>query len=208
VSPELDAVVLRALARTPEQRFATAAAMADALERAVRPATSRELGDWVTRVAGESLSHRAQRLQEIESLAEEPSSSSGVRSAPASTPTGALADAPVTEPPRRRVQALVIAGSAACVGVVAIVMAALGGGDEPVPSLTRVGSHTAARINDAARQRATAAVAAPVIATASSAPIAPRKMPPRSRARADCTPPYQYVQQGTKTLKRWKPQCL
>jgi serine/threonine-protein kinase len=47
LSPELDAIVLRGVARDPEARFETALAMAEALERAVRPASSREVAAWL-----------------------------------------------------------------------------------------------------------------------------------------------------------------
>ncbi|HEU4534792.1 MAG TPA: protein kinase, partial [Polyangiaceae bacterium] len=68
VSPELDAVALRALARNPADRFQTARAMAIALEQCVRPATPSEVGEWVESLAGASLHRRAERMAEIESL--------------------------------------------------------------------------------------------------------------------------------------------
>lgn len=47
VSPALDAVVLRALARAPEARFPTAIAMAMELQAALSPASSAQVGFWV-----------------------------------------------------------------------------------------------------------------------------------------------------------------
>ena len=67
IPPELDAVVMRALAVDPSARFATAREMADALMRVVPPAQSTEVGAWVTEVATESLSKRLVQLSGIES---------------------------------------------------------------------------------------------------------------------------------------------
>jgi serine/threonine-protein kinase len=67
VPPELDELVLGALSRNPDRRPPTARELAVALERAVRPATQREVGDWVHGIAGEVLEQRAGRVAEIES---------------------------------------------------------------------------------------------------------------------------------------------
>jgi serine/threonine protein kinase len=67
VPPELDALVMRGLARDPDARFGTALEMAAALERTVRPATAREVAGWLASIAGDVLRKRAQRVTEIES---------------------------------------------------------------------------------------------------------------------------------------------
>ena len=56
---EIDAIALRALDRDPEARFATAAEMADALERCIPPASRAEVGAIVVAAAGEKLAARA-----------------------------------------------------------------------------------------------------------------------------------------------------
>jgi serine/threonine-protein kinase len=66
VSRELDAVILRGLSELPEQRFATAAEMAIALEKAAPILSTREIGAWVSELAGASLAERASRVEEIE----------------------------------------------------------------------------------------------------------------------------------------------
>ncbi|HEY6464086.1 MAG TPA: protein kinase [Polyangiaceae bacterium] len=70
IVPELpeaiDAVVMRALDRDPAKRFATAREMALALERAIRPATQSEVGDWVEATGGAALATRAERIAAIE----------------------------------------------------------------------------------------------------------------------------------------------
>ncbi len=62
----LDEVVLRGLSRDRDRRFATAIEMAHALESAMAPASPREVGVWVERVAGRELAVRAAKLQDIE----------------------------------------------------------------------------------------------------------------------------------------------
>src|SRR5690606_27377321 len=54
----LDEVVLRALARDRDKRFATADELAVALERAVAPATQAAVGEWVRATAGDEIAAR------------------------------------------------------------------------------------------------------------------------------------------------------
>jgi serine/threonine-protein kinase len=58
IPPELDRVVLRALARNREERFATAREMAMALEEAMPPASARQVGDFVLETLGPRLRAR------------------------------------------------------------------------------------------------------------------------------------------------------
>ena len=66
IPASLDALVLKALAPSPEQRFVSAREMAIALEACVPPASALKVGAWVEAIAGESLRERAQRLREAE----------------------------------------------------------------------------------------------------------------------------------------------
>jgi serine/threonine-protein kinase len=66
VPPALDAVVMRALARSRDDRFATAREMAVALESAVSLATAREVGDWVRATCGAELEWRTARVAHVE----------------------------------------------------------------------------------------------------------------------------------------------
>jgi serine/threonine protein kinase len=86
--PELDAVVMKGLSRSLETRFADAGEMAAALEAAVRPATTRTIGEWVRNLAGEALSSRATRIEEIESSVEAMPSLSSLLAAPVESPSG------------------------------------------------------------------------------------------------------------------------
>ena len=63
----LDELVLRGLSSQPEDRFPTALAMAEALERIGVAATARETGAWVLGKAGRTLDERAAKIVELES---------------------------------------------------------------------------------------------------------------------------------------------
>lgn len=63
---ELDRIVMRALARNPSARYRTARNFATALERALPPASPRDVGEWVAQVAAEALSERSSKLAEVE----------------------------------------------------------------------------------------------------------------------------------------------
>ncbi|HMR81027.1 MAG TPA: serine/threonine-protein kinase, partial [Polyangiaceae bacterium] len=66
IAPELDAVVLKALARDPADRFDSAQEMATALEQAAGLVSPREVGEWVQSGAGVRVAERASRIAEIE----------------------------------------------------------------------------------------------------------------------------------------------
>jgi serine/threonine-protein kinase len=66
VTRELEGVVMRGLARDPSNRFATARDMAIALESQAALATPIEVGAWVERIAGVTLTQRAERVAAIE----------------------------------------------------------------------------------------------------------------------------------------------
>ncbi len=93
VSPALDELVMRALAREPEDRFATALEMAEQLLRIVPPAFPTAVGAWCSEVAREPLANRARWLAEIESqsgvdAAREPGGGPETASGVASDPVG------------------------------------------------------------------------------------------------------------------------
>lgn len=66
VPQALDDIVLKGLSRDPEQRFATALEMAEALDAAMGLVSPRDVGAWVKTCAGERLSERSLRIAEIE----------------------------------------------------------------------------------------------------------------------------------------------
>jgi len=65
ISPELDDVVLRALERDPDARFATAADFLDALERATPTASAREVASFLRDSCGERLLARTGELHRV-----------------------------------------------------------------------------------------------------------------------------------------------
>lgn len=66
--PGVDAVVMRALERDPQNRYATAREMAMALEGCMGLASPTQVGAWVELVAHDALARRAAIVAEIESL--------------------------------------------------------------------------------------------------------------------------------------------
>ncbi len=103
----IESVVMRGLSRDPEKRFSTALMMADALERALPPATTRDVARWCEAVAGETLRARAQlvaaaeksiqappSLEEVEQIAR---AAGATRSLPPKVAAGALGAASVTD---------------------------------------------------------------------------------------------------------------
>ena len=68
VGPKLDAVVMKGLQRKPDKRFSTALEMADALEAALAPASSREVARWMQQLSAETLAQRAKLVAEVESM--------------------------------------------------------------------------------------------------------------------------------------------
>lgn len=67
VTRELGQVVLHALERDPDRRFATAREFAVAIERATSLASMSEVADWVKAVGGAKLADRVERVAAIES---------------------------------------------------------------------------------------------------------------------------------------------
>jgi serine/threonine protein kinase len=67
VTEELDALVLRGLAKAPGDRFASAREMALALESCVPPAPPSKVAEWVEGLAGEMLASREREIARNES---------------------------------------------------------------------------------------------------------------------------------------------
>jgi eukaryotic-like serine/threonine-protein kinase len=64
---QLDAIVMKALQGDARRRFSTALEMADFLESALAPATSRDVARWMERLAGDVLTQRARLVRDVES---------------------------------------------------------------------------------------------------------------------------------------------
>jgi len=72
IPPELDKVVLRALAKDPEARYASAREMAHDIDRALRPASAMSVAEWVTSMGGETLAERNRLVASLESSSPRP----------------------------------------------------------------------------------------------------------------------------------------
>jgi serine/threonine-protein kinase len=64
----VDALVLRALEKDPNARYATSREFAIAVEQGMQLLSPREVGEWVENIAGDSLEQRERDLAEIESI--------------------------------------------------------------------------------------------------------------------------------------------
>jgi serine/threonine-protein kinase len=90
VPDAIDAIVMRGLARKPEQRFDTAAEMVAAIEAATRVATAREVGAFVEEVMADALATRDAlvRAMEVATVDANPSRADTPANAPRATSEG------------------------------------------------------------------------------------------------------------------------
>ncbi len=70
ITPQMDDVVMRGLARHPEHRFQTAREMAVAVEQVFGTVSPYEVGEWVKSLAAETIAVRSQRIREMESASD------------------------------------------------------------------------------------------------------------------------------------------
>ncbi len=191
IGPELDAVVMRGLAREPKARYPTASDMVDALVAAVRPATAAEVRACIERLVPRPLAERARRVAALEKLENGPL-------------TPLLASAPA----KRRVAwplaaALAVAAlAAASWGLVRLrhpnAEAAI-----PAPPSAEIAATSATRESPSAEALAQPGPQVDAGVTA----IAPKRptRPPTTRTTKDCDPPYRLDAKG---IRRPKPECL
>jgi serine/threonine protein kinase len=121
LGPDIDAVVLRGLARDLSTRYATGREMARDLEARTPLATASQVGEWVEHLAGDDLARRAARVAEIESESRSERVSVATALATSARAPGVVAATeptahPAREPERTRKAALLavlIVGAAA-----------------------------------------------------------------------------------------------
>jgi serine/threonine protein kinase len=206
----VDDVVLRGLAREPSGRFHTALEMAAALEGVLVPSTQREVGAWVSSVAGESLRRKDETLKRIEtepagSLAR-PSSSPSAPPTAGTWPTAGIARAR----PYGRVVALsavvVVTALAWIGGTVYGRMRRSGPGVAPSEAVVTASPAAVSLAPPApvAPSLAASSAAVPVAAADNVSPGSPDAAGSPSRApsskRSSCNPPYR-VEHGIKVAK-------
>jgi serine/threonine-protein kinase len=185
----LDAMVLKALEPGPDRRFASALEMSQALEACGRQASPREIGAWVSALAGDALQGRQELLTQVERM------------------KGASSGGVVPPPARHR--------SAPWLALVALsLVGALGLG-----TMIASGQHAASAEPPPQGAPSSAAAAAPPAApeaqsvqspTGAAASDTPGRAPARRAATeraksARCTPPYFVTGDGH---KHFKPECL
>jgi serine/threonine-protein kinase len=179
VGERLDAVVSRAVAKSPSDRFASAAALGEALEAAARPAglvaSHAEVGRTVAAAVADEIAERRAAIQErLAAWDRDPTAAQGDRSPAAAAPS--------TAPSRARPVARFV-GMAATLGAVATVGFVLlrrpSEASPPSPSAEPPLASVAAGASTSA---------SPVAASAASAGLAPSSTP-SSTASAHASPP-------------------
>ena len=233
--PAVDDVVLRGLARKPEQRFATALEMAVALEAFAPIATAREVGAWVTAEAGEELAKRAEMVRELEQATSDAGASTTAGPAqlaallskgneeatllqvdvgPAA-PNGLTHSALGTSASRGRSSARrrrVLGGGLALLSLAGLAVLAhrhdvdRATAAAPASSITASPS-AAAKASAPAMGSSASEASAPAIPASAprSAPTAPRGAAVRAPKGRACDPPYAVGPDG---IRRFRPECI
>lgn len=225
----LQPIVQRALARDPEERYATAREMAVALADAVPPAGSMEVGDWVEERAHQILADRARAVSDVErqttssdvrpafaSASVMPGSSEETRTALSSADLGSAAA--MSAPPRRKRWALLLVAAVLLVFVGA--WAALRSPVAPPPPVAAL-PPAAPPVAAAPAHEPVAAAPAPIpvqavapealsaAPVAAVAPVVARRSPsPAAKpaaAKKNCNPPFTIGKDG---IKQFKPECF
>jgi eukaryotic-like serine/threonine-protein kinase len=221
VPPALDAVVLRGLARDCNERFRSAREMARAVEDAVSPAAPHKVGEWVERVADETLSERQRMLREIDRSP--PMSDVAVHATPDVGATSLFEPAlvasqisnitvstfaeTVRRPKRRALQIATIALAAAAIGTA--VGASLRGSAKSDNRVERAASEPIRPLASPEPAVAEPPPAEPSVSATPSMtlkPTAPR--PPKRTStpgKSNCDPPFVRDDEGRKIYKR---ECL
>jgi eukaryotic-like serine/threonine-protein kinase len=192
---ELDAIVHRALQRSPDRRFATARDLALALEACVTPATPAQVGAWVEELAHDALADRAAKLLAIERRGAAEASAPRVEAAPVNAAPASVAPAGVvvnattlmTRPrgPGKRT-ALLASGALALLAGVALRLAFPGSSVPSAAIAAAPAISASAPLEAVARVEAPSLSIAPAIASAPAAPmpsVAPVRAPVSPRVR-------------------------
>jgi hypothetical protein len=222
----LDPVVLRGLDRDPGKRFASAGEMAVALERCATPASAREVGEWVERVAGRVLAERAARVAEIESgrvaadvLSVEPAAYVDDARAQLESAANVATKLDATPPaPATRSPLLVFSAVTVVVLVGAIVVLLVRAHDAALSSQTRTtpepsadsASGPAAPVASSRPTVEAPSASATLVTPIGAVPSSAKPTPPAGSRRpkassADCAPPFFWDAMGK---KHYKAQCL
>lgn len=218
LSPAIDDVVMKGLARDKDARYRTASDFARALEKALPPARRSEVSAWVLGTAHDVLTERARRVAAIER-----GSASQRTLSPTpemlTTPGGPSA-VPVTLPEpdetgagrgaRQRRAWFGYAGGFGLLASALIIVAlrhapanAAAVASPPIPPVEPLPVASAPELPEVAP----AASGAPevIVAPVVSATRSTWRRPPGARPQNGCDPPYTFNDAG---VKRWKRACL
>jgi serine/threonine-protein kinase len=231
IDPAIDEIVLKGLARKPDERWPTARDMAIALEKASPPATASEIGEWVESNATGALHQRADSVAKIESSSarfDRPA----IMEKPDSQPSSVSMATPptATPPPKSRRTTMMVTIALTIVAAVAVVWVMSGKREEPRPTNAITAASTASTTSTTTSSAMASAVdttasattsattnnAPPLPSTSASAPKKPPTMgtvikpnikpgltkPPPSTG---CDPPYSIDAKGKKI---YKAECL
>jgi eukaryotic-like serine/threonine-protein kinase len=216
---ELDAAVMKGVARDAKDRFATASEMASAIEQALDIASQQEVSRWVVEIAGEDLAVRSARLASIEQYVDgaeaqtRPGAASQVAAAPVQVPEGSsaitevatessMASAPHQAAARRStVVRAVLACAAASVVLGAVAVGVFSG--SPKLSVARA-SITAPSVQWPEPYSAPSSEpAAPAASTAHPPTTARNTGPvPPPRPKGACNPPWTVDKDGVRVPKK------
>jgi serine/threonine-protein kinase len=213
IFPALDAIVMRGLARSRDERFPTAKAMAEALQT-IGFATAGEVGEWVRRLGAEDLEARARAVAEIESRTivglpvPPPPATDAVPTTIARPPQIVLPNSSSAKTkaflPLALLAAVTLLGGAIAAG---FWLGKSQGVEEPkAAAAAPTSAPSAAPPPPAPAAQVSAVVTASPVDSAPPAPSAsaPAKKPERPRG-GPCNPPYTVDADGIRTPK---PECL
>jgi eukaryotic-like serine/threonine-protein kinase len=224
IPPALDAVVLKALAVDPGQRFFSAEKMADEIERAMTPAPASRVAAWVNELADETLRYRDKILSDAVADDTVTDLRAPIDRGPVAVDTGAMpsersAPSNVGEAaqPKKRSRRMIAAAALVVLAAVVIGGGLLGRMSEaevaplaPTPP-PQAPQPEAAVTPEPARDPAPDAAPSPEPKREPRAPMHRPPAPhstPRAKTKTktdDCDPPFVREPDGT---KRYKRECL
>lgn len=215
VSPELDAVVARAIERHRDLRFSTAREMAIALEAVCPPAMSRDVASWLEEVSGDAIRARVKLVREMEGSSSEPAGVSAPltgenedENEDETVSVATIPDAPAVRGGRRRRFAI----ASVLLGVSVVVGVGVQRGCRPTSEpAERVTTTESAESTDVDLDMEPESIELPATsATASGVPSArslPRRKPRSrpSRSGAPCANPFRVDEHGVRIPR---PECF
>lgn len=217
--PELDAIVMKGLAAYPKHRYQTALEMATELEKAVAPATAREVGEWVMSVAGDSLHVLERKRAAVEGAAsplDRAPARPSVSDPSVESPSGSAAVSSIVTTPAapvsKRTKVIIVAAAVAGASLLGFAVAAMVGSRHAEPSAPAASTPAAPASSIVASAPVSApvqsvSVPSPVASTApaASSASAKPKLVPIAVPQKNCKPPYTI---GADGVKRYKPECF